>query len=200
MTGSYDKQLIWWHMERTEPESVMEGQRVTDLAVSADGSRLVLITPDKKIKMYSLPDMSLIPRSIPQVRPPLAVSAELGWAQARAQARASALTGVLARRACKARSTCLGCHREAPAVSLAPWRRLALAASWRAVRERWRGEHACLERGGGGGCLRVLWAAAARPAGRCASAQLVWVGAEVCGRGAGGGGQGEHHVAELELG
>jgi len=69
VTGSYDKQLISWHMQCSEPHSVVEGQRVTDLAVSADGSRLVLITaPDQKIKMYSLPDMALLPCSIPQVR------------------------------------------------------------------------------------------------------------------------------------
>jgi len=68
VTGSYDKQLISWHMECSEPHSVVEGQRVTDLAVSADGSRLVLITaPDQKIKMYSLPDMALLPCCIPQV-------------------------------------------------------------------------------------------------------------------------------------
>ncbi len=67
VTGSYDKQLISWHMLHCQPLSVVEGQRVTDLAVSADASRLVLITPDKKIKMYSLPDMALLPRSIPQV-------------------------------------------------------------------------------------------------------------------------------------
>ena len=67
VTGSYDKQLITWHMERSQPESVIEGLRVTDLAVSQDGTRLVLVTPDKKIKMYSLPSMSHIPRAIPQV-------------------------------------------------------------------------------------------------------------------------------------
>jgi WD40 repeat protein len=67
VTGSYDKQLITWHMERRQPESVMEGLRVTDLAVSQDGTRLVLVTPDKKIKIYSLPSMSHMARAIPQV-------------------------------------------------------------------------------------------------------------------------------------
>ena len=67
VTGSYDKQLITWHMERCQPQCVMEGLRVTDLAVSQDGSRLVLVTPDKKIKMYSLPSMCHIPGTIPQV-------------------------------------------------------------------------------------------------------------------------------------
>ena len=33
MTGSYDKQLITWHMNSNEPLSVLEGERVADLAV-----------------------------------------------------------------------------------------------------------------------------------------------------------------------
>jgi len=66
VTGSYDKQLITWHMDSNEPLSVLEGERVTDLAVSKDASRLVIITPDKKVKAFALPSMLLLPTSISQ--------------------------------------------------------------------------------------------------------------------------------------
>lgn len=66
VTGSYDKQLITWNMQSSEPEAVLQGQRVQDLAVSKDGRHLVIITPEKKVKIFALPAMSLLPKSIPQ--------------------------------------------------------------------------------------------------------------------------------------
>jgi hypothetical protein len=76
VTGSYDKQLITWNIERSEPETIVQGQRVQDLAVSTDGTRLVIITPDRKVKMFALPGMSPLPEAVPlqvarQALPPL---------------------------------------------------------------------------------------------------------------------------------
>ena len=65
VTGSYDKQLITWNIKSSEPEAIMQGQRVTDLAVSRDGRHLIIITPDKQVKIFALPTMSLLPKSIP---------------------------------------------------------------------------------------------------------------------------------------
>jgi hypothetical protein len=59
VTGSYDKQLITWHMERSQPESVIEGLRVTDLAVSLNqcyslmkGGRVGYLLPTAAVYMY----------------------------------------------------------------------------------------------------------------------------------------------------
>lgn len=66
VTGSYDKQLITWHMDSTEPRDIVEGQRVTDLSVSEDGRRLVIMTADNKMLMMALPSMELLPNAISQ--------------------------------------------------------------------------------------------------------------------------------------
>jgi WD40 repeat protein len=63
VTGSYDKQLITWQVNKSEPETIVEGERVTDLAVSKDGRRLVMMTADKKIQMFALPSMSPLARA-----------------------------------------------------------------------------------------------------------------------------------------
>ena len=63
MTGSYDKQLITWQVNNSEPETIVEGERVTDLAVSKDGRRLVMMTADKKIQMFALPSMAPLARA-----------------------------------------------------------------------------------------------------------------------------------------
>jgi hypothetical protein len=63
VTGSYDKQLITWQVNKSEPEAIVEGERVTDLAVSKDGRRLVMMTADKKIQMFALPSMAPLARA-----------------------------------------------------------------------------------------------------------------------------------------
>ena len=57
VSGSYDKKLVVWNAKSEEPEKIISGERVTDLAVSKDGRRLVLISPEQRIRVFSLPHM-----------------------------------------------------------------------------------------------------------------------------------------------
>mmetsp|Transcript_7808 Transcript_7808/g.17830 ORF Transcript_7808/g.17830 Transcript_7808/m.17830 type:complete len:621 (-) Transcript_7808:1319-3181(-) len=58
VSGSYDKKLIVWNAKSEEPEKIITGERVTDLAVSKDGRRLVMISPEQRIRVYSLPHIA----------------------------------------------------------------------------------------------------------------------------------------------
>lgn len=39
----------------SEPVTIWNGERVCDLAMSADGRRMVTLSPDKKIRAYAMP-------------------------------------------------------------------------------------------------------------------------------------------------
>jgi len=57
VSGGFDKRICTWSVLSPEPEAVLQGERITDLAVTADGSRMFTISPDKKITVFSMPCM-----------------------------------------------------------------------------------------------------------------------------------------------
>ena len=40
LSGGFDKRVCFWAVHAPEPEAVLQGERVTDLAVSRDGSKV----------------------------------------------------------------------------------------------------------------------------------------------------------------
>jgi len=57
VSGGCDKKIFTWQVDSTDPIAEHHGERVGDLALSADGSRMVTISPDKRIRIFDLPHM-----------------------------------------------------------------------------------------------------------------------------------------------
>jgi len=57
VSGGYDKKIYTWQTDREDPVAEYTGERVSDLAISKDGTRMVTISPDKRIRIFDLPHM-----------------------------------------------------------------------------------------------------------------------------------------------